>query len=270
MTNEPAHPAERFESDVRAVRRQAGFAAIALACSAGIRLFNLAVHVWQNALIETTLTGRAEGRAPPMAALQLSDTLTHSGAIAMIVLFIVTATLFLRWLHGLIRLTRVLGGVGMRWSASDGVWAFFIPIVSFKRPYEVLRDVYAELNPGTVPEPVARAVVDQTTGYREVNMQAPPPATRLPDASIGAWWAAFWMGNIIGNIAARAEGSGLDALSNQNVMSATADSVEAFSAVLAILVVRGVTARLVERYRRVRHNPPEVLAAAGISLLETA
>ncbi len=44
------------------------------------------------------------------------------------------------------------------------------------------------------------------------------------------------------------------------------DIIDIPKALLAILVVRGLTARLLERFRRVRDNSPRVLAEAGIQL----
>ncbi len=78
--------------------------------------------------------------------------------------------------------------------------------------------------------------------------------------------AFFWIGNVIANIASRQHGETLGDLVVRNDLNSAADAVEVVSAVLAVLVVRGVTARLDERYRRTRHNPVEALTAAGITL----
>jgi hypothetical protein len=51
-----------------------------------------------------------------------------------------------------------------------------------------------------------------------------------------------------------------------NVGTVMSSLFDVASAVLAIVMIRGVTARLTERYRRVRFSTPESLQAAGVVL----
>jgi len=262
MVQEGTHPAEAFEADVRVVSSRAKLAMGALALTALNRLLLVPILLWQSSL----LSAIQAGNTPPMATLETSDTLVRIGSVVQLGLLLVTAVLFLRWIHRLVKATRALGGDTLRWKPSEAVWSFIIPIISVTRPFHVLRDVHDHLAPEAAPEPVAQVVASESSGYRSVEMKEPPPAEKVPHASIGAWWGFFWLGNVFSNIASRQTGTSTSALVLGNGLNAVADAIEVVSAILAIVVVRGVTSRLVERYRRVRHASVETLATAGITL----
>lgn len=236
---------------------------IALVITALVRVYNLPVRMWQSSLLHDAQSGNHPGDA----ALATSDQLVGFGAMAQLAVFALTATLFLRWLHKTVELTRALGGDTLRFTPKDAVWGFIIPFVSFQRPYQVVRDVHDHLAPDAVPDAQAIARTDESMGYRQVALDAPPAPVKIPHAAIGAWWATFWIGNVIANIAARQSATTIDSLLAANVMNSAADAVEIVSALLAVVMVRGLDARLQERYRRVRHNTPETLQAAGVTIL---
>jgi Domain of unknown function (DUF4328) len=266
MDNVGTHPAEQFEADVRVADSRAKAAMVALALTAALRCVLIPIAMWQNGLLHAA----ESGNVPPRETLELSDTLVSSGALAQLALFIVTGVLFLRWLHRVVKVTRALGGDTLRWTPRDAALSFIIPVVSFARPYQVMRDVHDHLAPDVVPEPPVLVQPGEMSGYRGVEVKAPPPPAKLPHAQLGAWWGFFWVGNIIANIASRQHGETLSDLVARNYLNSAADAVEVVSAVLAVFVVRGVTARLDERYRRTRHNPVEALTAAGITLGDPA
>lgn len=262
MSNPRPHPAEPYAADVQTIRRRGLFAMIALALTLGQRLFSSSVALWQDSLLH-----RLHGEAPPTQdVLELSDTLTGLNGIAQLVLLVLTAVLFLRWLHLCVRLTRALGGETLTWTPRDAMWAFFIPFVNCVRPYRVIRDVHDHLAPDLVPEPPVQVIADGTTGYRDVKLVVPPPPMKLPHAGIGAWWATWWIGNILNNISARTKGTDVDDLLVRNGLTIAADWADIVCALLALLLVRALTMRVLERFRRVRHTPAEQLAAAQITI----
>lgn len=234
----------------------------ALALTALHRLLMLPARAWQGRLLAQI----ERGERVDMQQAQLSDGFLNMGTAAQMILLVVTATLFLMWIHRLTRVTRALGGDTMRWLPKDAVWAFIIPVVSIARPYQVVRDLHDQLTPELVPEPVAQVTATATDGYRGVTVVEPPRATALPASRVGAWWGAFWVGNVVANIASRQHSTEVGALAVGNILNAVADGIEVVSAVLAVLVVRGMTARLQERFRRMRHAAPEQLAAAGFTV----
>ena len=175
----------------------------ALGAAAAIRVFNIAVLLWQNDLVASLHSPTP----PSQATLERRYSLAHVGAIGLLALLVVGGVLFLRWLHLAMRLTQALGDRSLTWSPKDAVMGFIIPFVSFVRPYQVMRDLHDALAPNLAPEPDVQVRAVETMGYRQVEMQAPPPARALPHASIGAWWAFFWIGNVVANIASRQTGT---------------------------------------------------------------
>jgi hypothetical protein len=256
------HPAARHEANVRSTAWRGAAAGIALGVTAVLDVAQISVRVWQSTLIHAVQAGVSPGQD----TLGLSDTLVRDGAIAQLALMLVTCILFLRWLSPLVRLTRALGARTLEWTPQQAVWAFFIPVVSLLRPYQVLRDVHGALAPDVVPEPPLRSRADEAGGYRHVEVLIPPPSGRLPRASILAWWAFYWAGTFMAELSSKDDAKTLDALLDRNLWSNVAALIRIASAVLAIMMIRAVTARLVERYRRVRHNSMEALESAGITI----
>lgn len=263
MSNQD-HPAAVYEADVKTVQLRGLGAMIALGLTLGLRLVSACASLLQNDLLH-----QVGGPTPPsQEVLEGSDTLVSWLAIGTLVLLVGTAVLFLRWLHLSVRLTRGLGGETLPWKPKEAVWAFFIPFINCIRPYTIIRDVHDHLAPELVPEPPVQAIADGTTGYREVKLKVPPPPMKLPHAGIGVWWGAWWVSNIFGNIAMRTKSpDSIPALVLSNNLSVASDVADVVSALLAILMVRALTMRLAERYRRVRHTPADKLSAAQITIL---
>jgi hypothetical protein len=250
MLPQDSHPAARYETDVGEARRRATAAIVALGLI-GVGVYQVPVDLWQYGLAGNLNAGAQAAHD----ISRLSDTFAQIDAYLKPMLGLVTAVLFLRWLHLVVRLTRALGGAHLRWTPSSAVWAFFIPVLNFFRPYQVLRDVYRQLAPDKAPEPSVQVVADGSEGYRAVRIVTPPQAAKVPAVSIAAWWALFWLGDC--------QIHWLDAYVNYALVS---DALKMASAGLAILMVRAVTAQLVERFRRVRHNPVDILRAVGITV----
>lgn len=265
MTNPASlHPAEAILPSVRIAEGRAKLAIAALACTLVSRLFSIAVARSQNALVYDVQAGRQVDQS----ALAASDVMTMSASLVHTFLLVVTAVLFLRWLHRTVLTTRMLGAFVLH-SPKDAVWGFFIPIVSIKRPYDVLKNVQEALLDPALPEPQASAVRDVGAGYRDVQFEAPPPPKPLPAAAVGAWWGMYMFSNVVASSVGRAELRTLSDITRRNAGIVMSSCLDLVSALLAIVMVRGITARLVERYRRVRYSSPEALAAAGVILEPT-
>ncbi len=256
------HPAEAWEVEVRRVQARGTVAIVALGVTVLTRVVQIGIQRWQSGLISAVQAGSP----PPQETLDFSDKVVQLGALTQLVVLLVTGVVFLRWLHGATRCTRALGGDTLRWTPKEAVTGFIIPFLNIARPFQIVRDVHDHLAPELLPAPQAQAVSGELSGYRSVELREPPPPVRLPHASIGAWWGTFWLGNVFGNIAARQTGNTLDALQSMHTLNTISDSIDVVSASLAIVMVRGVTARLAERFRRVRHNSPEVLLAHGVTV----
>jgi hypothetical protein len=255
------HPAEAIEPSVRAAEGRAKLAIAALSLTLASRAFNIYAALSQHALLSQVQAGRQVEREQ----LAASDVLVATAALAQLALFLVTGVLFLRWLHRTTLASRMLGAL-LLWSPKDAVWSFFIPFVNIKRPYDVVKNVHDALLDPQLPQPQTTVVADGAGGYRSVQLEAPPPPRPLPAAAVGAWWATYWVSRFINTGQSRSTDATIEGLMTHNVGTVMSSLFDVASAVLAIVMIRGVTARLTERYRRVRFSTPESLQAAGVVL----
>lgn len=266
-TMDEEHPATRLEPSVATLRRRANFAIGALAITMLVRGWDFVALAWSVGLVEA-VPDTGEGAGPElMASLETADKLVDAGNVAIPITFVVTAILFLRWAHRLVALTRDLGAVLM-WRPAQAVWAFFVPFVSFVRPYQIFSSVHAALDPEKVAAPAPRVDPSAQVDYRSVAFVEPSRARSLPAALIGVWWGAF----LVMSLGARL--LGMDKTPAESVAAVVSayhramfvSFVAVVAAALATSVVRGLTARVEERFRRVRWSSPEALAAQRIRL----
>lgn len=149
--------------------------------------------------------------------------------------FAVTGWLFVSWTRSLYEAAPSLRVSGLRRGAGSA-WMFFAPVVSLWVPYQMISEFHEASSPdGLAPRGVA---------------------TPTPGAPIGAWWA-LWVGSgavqLVGALLAEGPRTSLP---RSTVSELVALGMLAAAAVLAMRVVGRVTARAVERSRRVE-NPPE-------------
>lgn len=243
-------------------RRRGKAAAAALIVIAVLHVYSAGVASWQISLLEGVQLGRTSN-----AALQLSDTLLQRGAVAELVMQLITGVLFLRWLFEAVRVTREFQvSPHLSWTPSAAVWGFFLPFVNLVRPYQVLRDLHDRLDPAGVPEPAPRPRLDGAGGYRKIELEKAPPPAKLPHASIGAWWALYLIGGAVGGAVASNTGTTIPEFISSRETLIVADAIELGAAMLAVLVVLTISARVVERRRRLHHASDEELMDWGIDL----
>jgi hypothetical protein len=173
-------------------------------------------------------------------------------------------SLFLWWLATVVGLTNALSPRRMPCGPLAAVVSFFVPMVNFFWPCAVLYQLNAALAPSAIPEPLPRAVADPAGGYRDVRWSPLPAPPRLPRVSILAWWCTLCLGTLLRWNAAGTHEDGCPMA--EWGASIPASVVDIVAIVLGIAVVRGITARLVERMRRIEHNDEEVVRAAGVVL----
>ena len=245
---------------VKAARSRGKAAVVALIVTAVVRAYMASVAAWQVSLLGDVQRGVVQN-----GTLALSDTLFTAGAVMQLVMLLITGVLFLRWLAQMVNTARDLQvSPPLAWTASQAVWGFFIPFVNLARPYQVLRDLHDVLAPDGVPEPAPRPRLDGASGYRKIEMEVPPPPAKLPHASIGAWWAFYVIGGLVEWGASSMDEKGIAALVSSRTSSIISDAFDIVSAGLAIMVVVAISARLVERQRRLRHASDQELTSWGI------
>ena len=208
----------QWDREGRILASRTRAASIALGVSAAMHLVNAGVSMWRPRTFD-----------PSVTTLELG-------------VLVVTAILFLRWLHRAVDVASTVSGKRMRWTPSRAVTSFFIPIVSLWRPYQVLRDLHDQLAPDGVPEPAPRPRLDGSGGYRDIPMDRAPPPKTLRRASIGLWWALFLVGGIH-----------VDHTSADVGVAAFRDMLAFGGAMLAVFMLRAIDSRFAERFRRVRN-----------------
>lgn len=249
-TSEAREQRDRVVSEAHG---RAVWAVRALFATAIASVYVIAAMAWQSALGDPS-----NGIWQRDRASSVFDGLVHP------LLRLLTAALFLRWLARTVTAARDLTfSPPLTWTASKAVWGFFIPVINFYRPYQVMRDLHDRLAPDGVPEPAPRPRMDGAGGYRRVEMEKAPPKRALPHASIGAWWGLYLFGGLTAQGAVRLFTSGSSPMVTLRQTVSAGALAEIASATLAILVVRAIDGRLAERHRRLHHATDEELTEWG-------
>jgi hypothetical protein len=140
---------------------------------------------------------------------------------------------FLMWFHRSHRNLPSLGATGLRFTPGWAVGWWFIPVFSLFRPYQVMKEIWRGSDPATRP------------GLEEPPW--PPPST----AMVGWWWGLFLL---MGFAREASTFTTRDCHSINDWIGATwlgigCCALTVIAALLAILVVRRVTANQEERFR---------------------
>ena len=263
------HPAAHLLPSVVVLRRRATLAIIALGAVMLARGASLLALEWSVVLLRSIPT--CGSGAPPalMDRIRAADAIVNATNTAIAITFVVTAIVFLRWMHRLVLLTRALDAA-LAWSPSEAVWSFIIPLVGLVRPYQILSAVHTALAPENVAPVDVRVEPSAQGDYRSVVFVAPSAAIAIPAAPVAMWWGAFILlsvgTRVVTMVTTGAKSTTVDGAVTSYHGTMLADAVAVIAAALAIMVVRGLTARAVERFRRIRESTPEALAAQGIRL----
>ncbi|HEX7119818.1 MAG TPA: DUF4328 domain-containing protein [Longimicrobiales bacterium] len=170
------------------------------------------------------LRGAVEGVEITTAAAEANDARQQAMAGLQFLLLVPTAIVFLMWLH---RAYANLGDVGARVTRFSPGWAvgyWFIPVANLIRPYQVVKEAW----------------------QRSESMNASESTDTAPSSPVvGLWWMAFIGSGALGRVfAARLSSADtVEALLSASWWVVAADASSAVSAVLAILVVRGIDRR---------------------------
>ncbi|HEV2914573.1 MAG TPA: DUF4328 domain-containing protein [Pyrinomonadaceae bacterium] len=179
------------------------------------------------------LSEMAGGAVVPEDDISANDMRVGLASLLLLGLRLVTAVVFLLWIHRAYRNLPALGNPRQQLEYSPG-WAagyFFIPILNLFVPFRVVKEIWRKSEP------------DVGTG--ESYMFYPPEAPAL----IGVWWA-FWIASLFAD---RISYTFLNRADGPNSMLTgtwameVALILEIIAAVLAILVVRGINDRQEKR-----------------------
>jgi hypothetical protein len=217
------------QPDLERLRTRARWAQLALAVVVVVDLVAVVADAAEYRMLGREYT-IAEGEANDERQIVI-------GAIQFFAL-VAAAIFFIRWFKRAYENIQ-LAGRGGRFSPRWAIWGWFVPILFLWRPKQIANDLWRANSP-SLSTPV-------------------PPLLTL-------WWAAYLISNYAGQIAGRLAW-GSETVEELRRTSATyifADSIDVIGALLAILVVRAITARQLEDFAQ-RPPAPESAAHSQIS-----
>ena len=153
-----------------------------------------------------------------------------------ILALIATAVAFLFWIHRASANLGSLGAQGQRFSPGWALGWWFIPIMNLFRPYQVIREIWI----GSDPDVTSPQLASWLSPWSR------PPVPAL----LKLWWALWIITNFVG-YAAFPEGETMDQVLTADWVSLGAYAIELVATVLAVVMVRQLTKRQDEKYRRI-------------------
>jgi hypothetical protein len=163
----------------------------------------------------------------PSGALAAADAISAIAGVLLYYGTLITAIVFFcRWLHLVVRNMPALGSPDPRWSPAGAVGRCFIPFLNLVHPLWSVLDAWRGSEPN-------RRWAD--LAYRK-NIGAP--------AVVAFWWVLWLIAGFAGRLAFNlSRGSDTSSQVGSAVIDAVAELLNIGAAVLAILVIREVTAR---------------------------
>ncbi len=198
-----------------------------------------------------------DGEDVSLDSLDFDDYRQTGVGLVVVVAYVFSIVLFIRWFHRAYSNLPALG-TSLRFRPGWAIGGWFVPIMWYWRPKQIANDIWRGSNPS------------------ERSLQFPSSDVV---GLIGVWWAAwiidgivFWRSTLAYASAPTAVDAGVSALLGDTsgaedirraaIYDLFANGVDIAAAVLAILVVRRMTARQRDRQRMLAAQPESPPAAA--------
>ncbi|HET8757261.1 MAG TPA: DUF4328 domain-containing protein, partial [Solirubrobacteraceae bacterium] len=166
-------------------------------------------------LVDRILAGEDVSEAEALAGDNRQSTM----GVLQVGAYIAGAIVFIRWLHGAYKNVDVVARPERRYGHGWAIGGWFVPIMNFWRPKQVVNDVWRA---------GGRGAQDAEPGWLLL-----------------CWWAAFVAAGLADRAAGRIwNGSGLEDTRDGTIAIMVSDGLDVVAAILAILVVRAATDRL--------------------------
>jgi Domain of unknown function (DUF4328) len=163
------------------------------------------------------------------AELTANDNRMIAMGLTQFAFFVAAAIVFIRWMYRAYRNMAVVAPAERRYGAGWAIGAWFVPIMSWFRPKQMINDIWR-------------------AGGRDTQ-------DAQPGWFLLVWWLSFLVGWGLGGVARRfREGETLEEYRTGALLYLITDGLAVVGAILAILVVRRATNRLDERAAAL---PPE-------------
>jgi hypothetical protein len=179
------------------------------------------------------LDGLAAGEYPDSAVVSSEDRIALA-YLVMFVAWLVAAVLFIAWTFSAYKNVQALGARDMRFRNGWAIGAWFVPILAFWRPKQIINDVWRASDPELPPTAPAYLWID-----------GPIPVL------LTAWWALFVGGEILSRMSVRLGASTLSAAQTSTKFDLAASAIQIIDGVLAWRVVSLVSRRIRDRADKV-------------------
>ncbi|HET7377151.1 MAG TPA: DUF4328 domain-containing protein, partial [Anaerolineae bacterium] len=216
---------------VDSAHRRAIITSVLLAANALLAIIMTVSYFMQLQLVNQFITGPR----PTLADATANDARVSLLANINLILLIVTGIVFLFWIHRAYDSLSTIGAYGLNYSPGWAVGGFFVPILNFVRPYQVVREMWKASDPA-VPD-----------GY----LWTSSPVSPL----VLIWWL-LWIGaGLIGNyirLTFNSKNATLDQFVSISGILLIGALITAIDAVLAMVIVLGLDARQQQKSRNPR------------------
>jgi len=218
------------------LRGRANAAVVLLIVSALISALSILYELDMRSLIDRIAAGQPVG----LSELQTADDRTTLVAVLSLVALVATGISFLAWFFRAYVNIERLGARELRATKGWSIGAWFVPLLNLIRPKQLMDDIWRASDPA-LP-------AGELRGWQRA---------AVPGLLHG-WWATFLIAGVVSNIAAgMVDGAATPAArrsAGQIAMIGDAGMIAA--AILAVLVIRAVTARQESRAARVGAGVP--------------
>ncbi|CAN5626000.1 hypothetical protein BH10ACT11_BH10ACT11_20260 [soil metagenome] len=195
-------------------------------------MLTAAVSLWADLSKYDAVSRVVDGERVSLSELQSVDDRVSTVGVVYGIALVISVVTFLLWYS---RAYRNIGPLGVREPRYGPRWAvasWFIPILSLFRPKQVMNDIWRAGDPD-LPRVVASLEGRQVTPL------------------LHWWWALWLLSNWVGTLAVRVSfdkaNPSAEDLKSQSLGYVFSDIADIVAGVLAILVIRALTARQDER-----------------------
>ncbi len=203
---------------------------------------------------EISMLHRAKTGGVTLAEAKASDFRQMIVGGLQLITILATVIAFLFWIHRAHRNLSAFGARNLKYSPRWAVGGFFVPVLNFVRPVQVIIEIWNASDPN--------ADVSDASSFRNVTgfdfswQNIAAASTRL----IAFWWYSLLLANLVSMPLARVSskaGGTIDQVITRDWLGMIPDFLFLLPAVLAILVVRAISARQEEKNARLslRDNP---------------
>lgn len=205
------------------LRGRANVVVALLIASALVSALSIGYELDMRALLDQISAGQPVG----MAAAQAADDRVALVAILSLVAVVATGAAFIAWFFRAYVNIERLGARELRATKGWSIGVWFIPFVNLVRPKQLMDDIWRASDPA-LP-------AGEVRGWRQA---AVPPL-------LHGWWAIFLLAGVVSNVAGRLLINADTAADRRTagLISMLGDGGMIVAAILAVLVVRAVTAR---------------------------